>query len=673
MSNIRRNSLAGVSESTKRSMLAMYHKFNLFPEFVEKRTNKHAIHGCRQTTTFGLVCLVLLLSLTLYYALEKNATSEVISSPGLREINDLFRSGYQPYCECTNTIVQNSKILSVNFTRDSLCLEITNVWNAVQSKRTDNWDKDVFKLVIKGIYDLCKISLTIQQQTYTRFGKQYFKSPTLLKKQDLNQIFGVQRNTLKQDIAALLSTSFQLFRVMLDVASPASYSGDTQSVPTTYKDIWAYHRSVRLAPNNTLISLSQMSSIWRNTRTNYSRDCEGVSLYLNNDSTLSTARITRTDLQCYFSFWEGKECKKDYDKMVYLIRDGSLLGDTSFSYDFEVSYYCSAVETLTYFPTKALASREFWNWSTLADSSFGYAMNQSTYPTILNGIREAFIVDTTGDIVYNSYFDECSPDKCSYVKEEHASATAIIIVVFGLMGGFISLLRIIVPILYAPCAPNDNEHQQSLIVHSKKVSDDGENEVQECTRDCTQSKAPISEDEKEDSLELCELNVKPQDITNQIHDLYRVLGIQAKQINNQKREIAYLLSTVLEISSAKSPTAPQQARGTIVSVSENKNEDKVFSAEVITEETWRSSTKKQARHSHARKSTELLNETIAVVQAASKLGSTQQRRHTLEAPPPNPVKTRLSHNRRSTEILHQTLAKMRTVQKNNEENRVAQI
>jgi len=449
-----KESLMSIGGEAKKGLYKMYHRFNIFPEYVQKETDKHAVHGCRQTAIFGCVVLVLLVSLVVYYGLQEHAVAKVLENGSVQEVTNLFSQGYQPYCECSSPLIQFRRVASVNFTFDTLCEEIEQVWPIVERAPTTFWDGATFKGVLQGLFMVCNTIDDIRSGVYLRWQESYFTSVNLYSPSQLREIIDPQGALLQNEVADSIASSFKLSETFNQINAPAGYTTDAQPFPSPYSDSWGHHPNISSVHDFTVLSLSKISERYKNHSIDYNRDCSYSSFY-------STSGVTDLDLQCYFHFWEGKACQNAFDIMARIISDGALLGSTSTTsgnpYDFDLNYYCSATQTLKNFPTKGLASEDFWAWSTFANDSFGGRMNQSRFQNISQALDNAFITSATTTLDYDQYFKDCGTKKCSYIRQEMLSSGAVVILVFGLMGGFISSLQILVPVIMAPCAPDDDD------------------------------------------------------------------------------------------------------------------------------------------------------------------------------------------------------------------------
>jgi len=88
-------------------------------------------------------------------------------------------------------------------------------------------------------------------------------------------------------------------------------------------------------------------------------------------------------------------------------------------------------------------------------------MSQSQFPDIYSGVKSGFITKTDSNTSYEDYFSACDPSRCTYFVPERRNGLAILIIVFGLIGGIVSGLKMLVPILFSPCEPKDEEEERS--------------------------------------------------------------------------------------------------------------------------------------------------------------------------------------------------------------------
>ncbi|CAF0850861.1 unnamed protein product [Adineta ricciae] len=73
-------------------------------------------------------------------------------------------------------------------------------------------------------------------------------------------------------------------------------------------------------------------------------------------------------------------------------------------------------------------------------------LNQSTPTTLINTIADQLMVEQwSTEMNYSRYFDECHPIFCSYIYMERFSITYVFTTVVGLLGGIISILRLLCP------------------------------------------------------------------------------------------------------------------------------------------------------------------------------------------------------------------------------------
>ncbi len=443
---------------------SFWDKFNLFPEYEEKEDHRIRKHGCRQTAIFGTVVLALMLSLTIYYSLRKLTITKTVSNPSASEAIELFRAGYTPYCECKNSLQQKGSIANVSFTRDQLCVEIEHAWPIVKanlgSTGTQYWDQTVFKNVLKGLFDLCGVVIRVGDGALNRWNGEFISNNVLLDPEDVTSMFADEAQTLTSSIADGVATIVDIYSTSIATDAPAAYSIDAMPLPSKYEDLWRWFVNITVHDRYTVISLSKLASEFKNQTLNYTKHCVGTQLY-SSDPVLEGLTIDDRHMQCYFATFTGTVCQDDFDVMMNLITPsrGCVPGDACFQSLVGVTadVYCSAMQTLLNYPTAALTSEDFWSWSGLGDSAFGNKLNVSQFQNISEALAQGFITNTTQSSSYDAYFSQCEPKRCTYTTEERLDSAAIALIVFGLLGGFVSALQVLVPMVCSPCAPSGDD------------------------------------------------------------------------------------------------------------------------------------------------------------------------------------------------------------------------
>ncbi|GAB5372203.1 hypothetical protein AAMO2058_001645300 [Amorphochlora amoebiformis] len=415
-------------------------------------------------------------------------TTFQISNPSVSEVSDLFNQGFQPYCECSNPLIQRSSIANISFVYDTLCDEIELVWPQVKSTSLSSvyWDMVTLRSVLEALYAICSSVDRISFGTVNNWKIGYFTSLTLLDEKKLKALIEPENVNVRDSIITQVNGLIDIPEVFAKSNMIVGYATDAIIMPTTFtEDPWATFDNISDVNSGTIVSLSKLASIYRNssiTAENFDDECPHGT---EGDST-SNDFPTLRDVQCYFAFWTGVSCQEEYGALVDIVSNGKLQGErpSNGGYTYDLTYYCSATRTLREMPTAALADSELMSWagldSPIRDALGTDAMSQSSFQNISSAIEKAFIEDSTISFNYNDYFSSCKPSKCSFVKNAHLSATAVVFIIFGLLGGFISTLQIIFPILFAPCALDDDkldeENNKEIEMENQKAKN-LENEV----------------------------------------------------------------------------------------------------------------------------------------------------------------------------------------------------
>ncbi|CAF1563008.1 unnamed protein product [Adineta steineri] len=65
--------------------------------------------------------------------------------------------------------------------------------------------------------------------------------------------------------------------------------------------------------------------------------------------------------------------------------------------------------------------------------------------TIQELVDKLMVEEWTNSTIYDGYYNECQPSKCSYSHETKNGLIYIITTVIGLVGGLITVLKLIIP------------------------------------------------------------------------------------------------------------------------------------------------------------------------------------------------------------------------------------
>ncbi|CAF1309304.1 unnamed protein product [Adineta steineri] len=133
----------------------------------------------------------------------------------------------------------------------------------------------------------------------------------------------------------------------------------------------------------------------------------------------------------------------DYDSgTLYLYVPGIYIGcyiiESLLQSDLRCFYNQSCIDELQPF----LASSTRMNVSALDKSLLVQFVENSTIQEMMD---ELMIETWNSSIMYDSYYDECQPSQCIYTVETKNGAIYIITTLIGLVGGLITVLKLIVP------------------------------------------------------------------------------------------------------------------------------------------------------------------------------------------------------------------------------------
>uniref|UniRef100_A0A7S3YUB9 Uncharacterized protein n=1 Tax=Lotharella globosa TaxID=91324 RepID=A0A7S3YUB9_9EUKA len=520
---------------------------NLFPETKTHDSDEHVKHGMTMTIAFSICLVGLVAALTVYYALQESTVTVVIENPSSGETDKLFLQDTNLRCGCENVLIDNRQLGTMTFGFDTLCTEIKGVWSSIKDKAVRRWEVRTFKSIIKGTYHLCSVAEgTINRAYYTWLGNSQV-STILHDRGNLAKVLVSQAAVLSNQAKTALRLSLEMGTLSDELKGPATYFGDTQVTPVSFQEAWALHPHVSSLPNFTLFSLSKMATRYQNESLNFREECSVRNIRPRGEA-------TDKDLACYFDDWSRIACQDDFDVLAYLVKNGQIRQGLELSgLKFNLTYYCSPYQTLYHFPTAALASEAFWNWTGLADNSFGRKMSQSSYSTILEAVDGGFLSNSKGcgcatTSNYTSYFESCLPHKCQYTTTQQTDISTIVVIMFGLIGGLVSALQIVVPVLFSPCKPKKSKDLSEVPSKTQYANNDPKTMIM--LDDMTIDKTMIVDNKDYDNDNTTIANATQQGTGGGL----TVYAKMRKEMESNRREIE-ILKTLLGV---KPPSAEKE-------------------------------------------------------------------------------------------------------------------
>ncbi|CAF4131526.1 unnamed protein product [Adineta steineri] len=145
-----------------------------------------------------------------------------------------------------------------------------------------------------------------------------------------------------------------------------------------------------------------------------------------------------------------------YSGTVYLYVPGIYIGcyiiESLLQSDLRCFYNQSCIDELQPF----LASFSQMNVSALDKSLLVQFVQNSTIQEMMD---ELMIETWNSSIMYESYYNECQPSQCSYTVETKNDAIYIITTLIGLVGGLITVLKLMVPRVAKLITPYIQRHR----------------------------------------------------------------------------------------------------------------------------------------------------------------------------------------------------------------------
>ncbi|CAF1453467.1 unnamed protein product [Adineta steineri] len=347
------------------------------------------------------------LFILLLYTSLINVTQTInINAPTVIQYSQLYASYPQTLtCPCTKISITYDKFLHFQYTFHPVCnsVFVTNQWFDYLFKSYQNIIVSVFDFratstaTFQALNSFCElVNQTIVNRLVQFYASDYISASVIS-----SQIFQVQTESLISDLKQTITNDFTL-----------SFS--------------------------TIRKTTQSNALLTGQLTNY---------YLYQSS---SSILTFTYPQSYgnCSCGSSATCISQssiidvYSNTVYLYVPGIYIGcyviESLLQSDLRCFYNQSCIDELQPF----LASFSQMNVSALDKSLLVRFMENSTVQEMMD---ELMIETWNSSIMYESYYNECQPSQCSYTVDTKNDAIYIITTLIGLVGGLITVLKLMVP------------------------------------------------------------------------------------------------------------------------------------------------------------------------------------------------------------------------------------
>ncbi|CAF1306333.1 unnamed protein product [Adineta ricciae] len=386
-------------------ILHFIYNFNMFPS-VPPSTDENDLRDERLSTRLFIPLFILsLITILFYYSLINVTITVTRENPSLSEYRQLYEEHSQTLtCPCTKVSTNYKEFLQVTYTLHQVCSSdfVTEEW------------------------------LTYLARTY------------------------LYQNIYKDDFLYLGSSTFQALDTLCQMVNRSIsnrlnefYSHEYLSAIVTSPEIFlSTFESLlsQLRPLTTSSFLLSFEIIQRTTANNVI-----MSAFLSNYQFIGSL-----DLNIYPVSHSTCTCHETVKCVIpYPVQSHPMIAAPfSISHFFYGCYVIEALlqSSLTCFYDKTCIS-EIQKYITYT-SPFNVTVLDSSSPskysvdaTIQDILDQLMIEQWNQSIKYDKYYNHCQPKQCTYMYEATNNVVSIITILFGLVGGLLTVLRLIVPLL----------------------------------------------------------------------------------------------------------------------------------------------------------------------------------------------------------------------------------
>ena len=385
--------------------------FNVFPS-VPPSTDEHELHIQRISTRLFIFSFVISLAILIgYTSLVDVVTVREVNAPDLTQYRHLYSKYAQTLtCPCTEISIRYGKFLRINYTLHQVCHSdfVSDNWLAYLSPSIPKNDEDYeysytadFRTtgiyIFQALKMLCSSSDRTISDSLSRFDLNEYATLTVAPE----QLFRSQSQFLMN---AFISSTLATFLSSLQTIRDTTQSNNLFSALQTNHFLLFVQ-----GDNEAFVSFAT----YFNCSCQFSAQCIGSSVIMSNDGS-------------YIEFFVPG---------VYM---GCFALEASLQSTLECFYDQACIDTLQSYITDSSPM----NISAL-DSSL--ITSYQTNSTIQELVNQLMVEKWNLSSVYENYYEECQPMKCSYTSVSKNSAIYIVTAVLGFISGLVKVLYPVIP------------------------------------------------------------------------------------------------------------------------------------------------------------------------------------------------------------------------------------
>ena len=400
------NILRSTSELCQKSEF-LFLKLNFFSS-IPPTIDEYQLQNQRISTRLFIFLLTISLSILLLYTSLINITQTVnIKAPLLQEYLQLYNLHSQTLaCECTQISTNYEKFINIDYKFHQVCHSdfVTQDWSDYLATLPGNNGNfyDNFRVTstfaFQGLNTLCiLVNQTISNRLHQFYSSQYVSAYVTP-----SHVFQLQTKVFISQFKLSTTNDFLLSLAMIrkTTQSNALLSGQLTNYKLyTYANAEVFTKSLWYGDCTCASSATCVSQYEIVDYPNVTRMFIVPGFYL---GCYTIEALLQSDLQCF------------YDQTCI---------DNLLSY-FQVS--------------------SIMNVTALDMSLSNHFLENATIESVLN---ELMVEEWNSSSMYDKYYNECQPKQCSYTRTTKNSAIYIVTTVIGLIGGLITVLKVIMPML----------------------------------------------------------------------------------------------------------------------------------------------------------------------------------------------------------------------------------
>ncbi|CAF1265058.1 unnamed protein product [Adineta ricciae] len=403
--------LEGVGEGLiHRSVLERLRAMNFFVK--QDSTELQIQQQLTSTRIFFVLLVVSFIILMSYYVSQQTTRTFQVESPTYEQFmqlqnNQLFNSSLS--CPCSTLTTAYANLIHVSYVLHPLCTStfVNSSWISSITHHNNYIAIDFRSIAAKyfnGLYSYCQFALKYIQHSLVSFN----------------------------------STSFIADRAL----TPISFEAKAEAIVETFisSTTRSFSHNLALMSNTTqsnrLVSNDQTNSGFSTIGTYPFYPIEIYPIYLYTSSgkcqCLSTVQCTRS-MSIYLNNASGDDSIPLFD--VPGLSQDCLLNDGIRHSTFVCLFNQSCVNFLT-----------FWLVTTNVTAIDEHKLVHFDIDSTVDDMIHALFVDQWNhSISHDAFYENCRPERCTYTLVEHNSFWLICTTIFGLIGGLIKVLQIVIP------------------------------------------------------------------------------------------------------------------------------------------------------------------------------------------------------------------------------------